>query len=356
MNSLQAAAGDFVQCAEHQTSPGQGAVDIQDTERKMRPPPAARRLQPLNLLAQHLHGGALPEDFRRGRDRVHVPVMFIYYPKSQRREFAMSSATRVDTGSRYRANAANHTSPDKIYGSQFVQAPILGRNLATTGNEDMCNLYTVRTSAAAIAAHFSAIEAAASNAGDEVYPGRPGLVVREDGGRRIMQSMGWGFPVRLKHMKPDSKPKPVNNIADLRKGFWVGLARKPQWRCLIPLTGFAEAEGRKGAMTRTWFNVKNQPIVAWGGLWRISDEWGPVYSGAMTDANEAVRPVHNRMPVLLMENEYDQWLRGSLEDLVAFQERDFPADLIEMTRTTELWAKPRSPSAGALAPEGAPGA
>ena len=39
-------------------------------------------------------------------------------------------------------------------------------------------------------------------------------------------------------------------------------ARKPQWRCLIPLAGFAEAEGAKGSKTRTWFNVKDQPIFA----------------------------------------------------------------------------------------------
>lgn len=41
----------------------------------------------------------------------------------------------------------------------------------------------------------------------------------------------------------------------------------------------------KGMMTRTWFGLKEEPIFAWGGLWRISDEWGPVYSGAMTGAN-----------------------------------------------------------------------
>jgi hypothetical protein len=40
--------------------------------------------------------------------------------------------------------------------------------------------------------------------------------------------MVWGFPVRLKGMKPDSKPGPVNNIADLSKPMWIGLARKPQ--------------------------------------------------------------------------------------------------------------------------------
>ena len=163
----------------------------------------------------------------------------------------------------------------------------------------MCNLYTARKSAAEVAAHFRVANPVASNAPDEVYPGTPGLVVRELEGARVMQSMIWGFPLRLKGMKPESKPKPVNNIADLRKNMWVGLARKREWRCLIPLTAFAEAEGPKGAKTRTWFSVKDQPIFAWAGLWRQSAEWGPVYAGVMTDCNEAIRPVHDRMPVLL---------------------------------------------------------
>ena len=30
---------------------------------------------------------------------------------------------------------------------------------------------------------------------------------------------------------------------------------------------------------------------------------GPVYSGLMTDCNEVVRPVHDRMPVLLQVDE-----------------------------------------------------
>lgn len=120
--------------------------------------------------------------------------------------------------------------------------------------------------------------------------------------------------------------------------------RQPEWRCLIPLTGFAEAEGVKGAKTRTWFSVRNQPIFAWAGLWRESAEWGPVYSGVMTDCNEAIRPVHNRMPVLLMPDEYDLWLNGSLDDALAFQARCFPDALIEMTRTAEPWVK-RTPAA-----------
>jgi putative SOS response-associated peptidase YedK len=188
----------------------------------------------------------------------------------------------------------------------------------------MCNLYTVRKSAAEVAAHFGVRNPIASNAPEEVYPGTPGMVVREAGKERIVQSMAWGFPLRLKGMSPTAKPKPVNNIADLSKPMWKGLAAKPQWRCLIPLTGFAEAEGPKGSKTRTWFNVKDQPIFAWAGLWRVSDEWGPVYSGVMTDCNEAIRPIHDRMPVLLHSDEYDQWLQGTYDDALKVRAADLP--------------------------------
>lgn len=213
---------------------------------------------------------------------------------------------------------------------------------AESGREglNICNLYTARKSAAEVAAHFGVATPVASNAPDEVYPGAPGMVVREADGVRLMQSMIWGFPLRLATMKPDSKPKPVNNIADLKKLMWKGLAAKPHWRCLIPLTGFAEAEGAKGSKTRTWFHVKGEPIFAWAGLWRESAEWGPVYSGVMTDCNEAIRPVHDRMPVLLMPDEYDRWLHGSFEDALEVQARCFPDELIEIERTTEPWRKP----------------
>jgi putative SOS response-associated peptidase YedK len=202
-------------------------------------------------------------------------------------------------------------------------------------------LYTVRKNAFEVASHFGVAEALATNAPEEVYPGTPGMVVREEAGVRVMQSMAWGFPLRLRGMSPTAKPRPVNNIADLNKPMWKGVAAKPHWRCLVPVTAFAEAEGPKGAKTRTWFNVKDQPIFAWAGLWRISDEWGPVYSGVMTDCNEAIRPVHDRMPVLLMPEDYDRWLGGSFEEAVALQNRCFPDALIEMTRTDTLWVKPR---------------
>jgi len=204
----------------------------------------------------------------------------------------------------------------------------------------MCNLYAVRKSAAEIAAFFGVGSGEFQmNVPEEVLPGYPGLVVREEGGARLLESMVWGVPLRLKFMKPDAKPKPVNNVADLRKGMWIGLARKPQWRCLIPVSHFAEAEGPKGRMTRTWFSMKDEPMFAWAGLWRGSDEWGKVYSGVMTDANGDVQPVHDRMPVILERTEWDAWLRGSFDEICAFQTRVFPEGRLEKDATTEFWSR-----------------
>jgi putative SOS response-associated peptidase YedK len=56
------------------------------------------------------------------------------------------------------------------------------------------------------------------------------------------------------------------------------------------------------------------------------------------------RLLHDRMPVLLHPHEYEQWLRGSFEDRLAFQKRCFPDDLVEIQPTSELWVKKRVPA------------
>ncbi len=76
-------------------------------------------------------------------------------------------------------------------------------------------------------------------------------------------------------------------------------------------------------------------------MWKESDEWGAVYSGLMTDCNAFVAPVHDRMPVLLHEDEHDLWLHGSLEDVRGLQARCFPPELMVMDRTREPWSKPK---------------
>ncbi len=205
----------------------------------------------------------------------------------------------------------------------------------------MCNLYRTRQSLDEIARLFRAElleEVRQANVASEVYPGTPGPVLFVENGVRELKVMSWGFPLtrRSKRTGKPLKPKPVNNARNLESPFWKSAAANPGWRCLIPVSEFAEAEGPSGKKTRTWFSITEEPVFAWAGLWRPSEEWGNVYSGVMTEANDLVSPVHDRMPVILAPEDHDKWLFGSFEDVLALQ-RPCDPDRMQIERTDRPW-------------------
>lgn len=195
----------------------------------------------------------------------------------------------------------------------------------------MCNLYRLHKPGAELAKMFC-VPLAAGNVGGEIYPGQPGWVI----GQHHMQSMHWGFPLSLRGKSGQRlKPKPVNN----RRADKLDL---PIWRdsflhrrCLVPMTGFAEAEGIKGHKTRTWLSLPHEPIFACAGIWRISDEWGPVFSVVVTEASDQVRHVHDRMPVILTPEKYRAWLTGRPEAAATLC-RPYLDDMV-IERTDQPW-------------------
>ena len=212
----------------------------------------------------------------------------------------------------------------------------------------MCNLVTLKSSVDEVASHFKARRPKPTNtAPGDVYPGGQGFVIRSDAGERVMQAMTWGFPVRLKHMKPTSKPKPVNNARDDKLlTFWRPWFTNPAHRCLIPFTSFAEAEGEKGKMTRTWIGAADQSLAAWAGLWRPTDEWGDCYTGVMVDATEELWHIHDRMPVILRPEDHDTWLHAPAEEAMALVAK-YPAELLVVDRTSDPWLARNAPPAKA---------
>lgn len=199
----------------------------------------------------------------------------------------------------------------------------------------MCNLYTTKASAAEVAALFAAKVSNTNASPGEVYPGGQGMVVRQIDGQREVGSMVWGFPLRLKGMKSGSKPKPINNARTDKLDSFMWRYSFEERRCLIPVSEFAEAEGEKGAKTRTWFSLPNEPLFAVAGLWRQTDEWGLAYTMVMTEACIHVADVHDRMPVILRRDDWNDWLDGAPDDakLLCRPYRD----LMLVNRTAEQW-------------------
>lgn len=57
-------------------------------------------------------------------------------------------------------------------------------------------------------------------------------------------------------------PGRIGLVADLTNPMWEQVVVDTRYRCLIPLTHFANPNGDPGAKTRTWFSVAGEPLVA----------------------------------------------------------------------------------------------
>ena len=111
-------------------------------------------------------------------------------------------------------------------------------------------------------------------------------------------------------------------------------------RCLIPADGFYEWQRRGGARQPWLFGLRDGAPMIFAGLWeRWSVPEGAALTGSLaerspgdavetctiltTAANEAVAPVHGRMPVILAPDAWDAWLAGDEVPL-----GPYPADAI----------------------------
>jgi putative SOS response-associated peptidase YedK len=89
-------------------------------------------------------------------------------------------------------------------------------------------------------------------------------------------------------------------------------------RCLILADGFYEWQKTKGAKQPFHIQMKSGEPFAFAGLWEHwEDPNGELVESATiltTDANDLMRPIHQRMPVILPPKEFDLWLDPAVKD------------------------------------------
>jgi putative SOS response-associated peptidase YedK len=90
-------------------------------------------------------------------------------------------------------------------------------------------------------------------------------------------------------------------------------------RCVVPADGFYEWIGTGASKQPVWFHRDDGGLIFFAGLyesWKAQpEEWQRTFTIITTEPNKVVAPVHNRMPVLLAEDEIDEWLNPREEDL-----------------------------------------
>jgi len=89
-------------------------------------------------------------------------------------------------------------------------------------------------------------------------------------------------------------------------------------RCLMVADGFYEWQKTNGKKQPYFIGMKDESPFAFAGLWECwADPFsGPIESCALitTDANDIVRPIHDRMPVILEPQSYKKWLDPEVQE------------------------------------------
>jgi putative SOS response-associated peptidase YedK len=194
----------------------------------------------------------------------------------------------------------------------------------------MCGRYTVFTEDEVIEMreiinevnqrYINTPEHAAMKTG-EIFPTNivPVLAGAQDG--LEVQLMAWGFP------KWEGEGVIINARAETamdKPMFRNSLERR---RCVIPSTGFYEwkhADGKK-KKDKYLITLPGQGMLYMAGFYNtFQDRQGKPYIGFViltAAANESIAPLHDRMPVILSEDQRGQWANnlGGAMDILASQ-------------------------------------
>jgi len=144
----------------------------------------------------------------------------------------------------------------------------------------------------------------------------PVLRLRADNEERELAVLRWGLiPSWAKDMKMgarliNARAETVHEKPSFRRAF-------RQRRCLIAADGFYEWQKQPRGPKQPYFiTVAGNRPFAFAGLWETwSPPRGPVIQSCTiitTEANDDLRPIHNRMPVILTPDVFDRWLDPSL--------------------------------------------
>ena len=84
-------------------------------------------------------------------------------------------------------------------------------------------------------------------------------------------------------------------------------------RCLVPASGFYEWRKHPGGKQPYFITSADGGLLAFAGLW---EEWRMAdgkplltYTVITGEPNDVVKPLHDRMPVILEPDDYDRWLK-----------------------------------------------
>ena len=181
----------------------------------------------------------------------------------------------------------------------------------------MCGRFTLTTNLGAIAARFG-VARFLEEVGPRynIAPTQTVIVVSDDGTRTLTE-MRWGLiPSWAKD--PTIGNRMINARAETvatKPAFRIALRKR---RCLIPADGFYEWQPVGRRKQPVYINLKSLEPFSFAGLWEpwTAPDGVEIKTCTIitTEANELLKPIHDRMPVILMREAERVWLDPIIQD------------------------------------------
>lgn len=210
----------------------------------------------------------------------------------------------------------------------------------------MCGRFTLRTPAKAIATLFDLGDVPKWSPRYNIAPSQPIAAVRQNRSRqRELVMLHWGL-IPFWADDPKIAYRTINARAET-------VATKPAFRaafrhrrCLVIADGYFEWKKQDGKKQPYFFHRNDDRPFAFAGLWERWEGNGKEIQSCtiiVTEANARQRPIHDRMPVILLPQDYDAWLdpevdRVRVEPLL----RPYPSDDLEAYRVRTIVNKPQN--------------
>lgn len=226
----------------------------------------------------------------------------------------------------------------------------------------MCGRYSLTTPLDAFRALFDFENLINLPPRYNIAPTQEAAVVRvNEGGVRELAMLRWGLiPSWSKEASMGAKMINARSETVAEKPSFRDAFRKR--RCLIPADGFYEWRTEEGRKQPFRIGMKGGVPFAFAGLWEQwmakTDSTGIAEGESVesftiltTIANDKLRPIHARMPVILGPESFDPWLDAANDqDALLSLLRPYPEDSMAFYRVSTAVNNVRNDDPSCIAP------
>lgn len=171
----------------------------------------------------------------------------------------------------------------------------------------MCGRFALKEYPTKLAEHFSLSGDAEFSPSWNIAPStRICSITADESEVRHLSLMKWGL------IPSWAKDATIGNKLSNARGETVH--EKPSFRsafkyhrCVIPVSGFYEWKTEQSVKHPWYMSLKSGEPMALAGLW---ESWNDIQTCCIitTSANSLMEPIHDRMPVILDQEQWDDWL------------------------------------------------